>query len=339
MNLTKTTCGIIIAKILIAFLVPIAASQFCAAQWSNFYFTDAWGDKTDDLAARSAYTKSARQLPFPYQDRRMALIVDDCNDAWVRFNDGIVFGELSGLKVRVDGENIPIFARSSSDNRTDIYLRNARLLISLLGAANKAEFLIPIYGESPARFNLNMNGSMRAVGKVCDFEKLAREQAEADKRRAISRARIDSLRRIEAARIDSLRRIEAARIDSARQAAEEVKSRLDNQRNIFCEQDFVKNWVTRREFSYRSSILRNRVRLHTSHSKKRIELHRESWDNLSLEERKIVAQGAFFRYMCEEIYAPKFSHYLHLDENNQIHIYSQGEVIVSMNIKTGAINY
>ncbi|MDE2827644.1 MAG: hypothetical protein OXL40_10110 [Bacteroidota bacterium] len=285
------------------------------AQWTNFYFTDEWGDETDNLAARSAYTRAAHGLAFPYQDRRMTLIVDHCDRAWIRFDDGIVFGDLSDLRVRVDGKETAVSTRSSSDDRKDIYLRNPRRLVALLGEANSVDFLIPIHDERPARFNLNMSGSMLAVDKVCSKETLRKEAQEA--------IRADSIRKAN---------MEAIRLQRAGIVARQQK---------FCEQETAKFWFRDSATKRRFSSLRLELKMSFVFGRDVVVVDREKWDNLNPKDKEDAARGAFFWFTCGD---KDYSMKLKPNKNNEIYIYSRearavDSRLVTLNIETGELTY
>ena len=261
-------------------------------QWQTFNFTDEWGDETDDLGARSAYTKAARPLEFPYQDRKMSLYVEDCNTAWIRFNNNMVFettseyGILRGFKVRIDGKEIDIWAMESDSRninlRDDQSPPTAIRLIALLGAANRAEFLIPLHDSSPARFNLNMSGSGKAINRVCSKEMLGNIAQEKEEQRKASEARAQE-------------QIEKAR--EAREAVEqeqrEKRERGDRIREVltlFCQnQDATGSLNKFAEFYDDIEFYANPYE---------VRLKRNVWDSWSLTEKKELAHDLISHSIC-----------------------------------------
>ena len=242
-------------------------------QWQTFNFTDEWGDETANIGARSAYTKSARPLEYPYQDRKMSLYVENCKTAWIRFNGNMVFetteyGVLHGFKVRVDGKEIVMGARESDRKNIDL-IRSPNLtatrLIALLGAANRVEFLIPLHDSSPARFNLNMSGSGKAVNQVCSKEMLDNmvQELEEEERERQEEEREESLRR----------------------------ERSRQERQEFCGKDPESN-------VYPRELNRFRLTADMEVSNKKLTLSKSVWDSWSTEEKKMVALGFVAYYTC-----------------------------------------
>lgn len=310
-------------------LIFVYSNAGAYGQWSTFHFTDEWGDKTDDLGARSANTKAARTLGFPYHDRTMVLIVDDCHTAWIRFNDNMNFGRLGGFKVRVDGGEIEEVSADESSRSRDLILYNGRRLISLLGGASRVEFLIPLYDRSPARFNLNMSGSMRAVGQVCSREML--DSIAQSERRA--QAREDSLRRARQAREDSIaqiRRRDRIRRDSIAQSKAQAMEQARTKRSRFCERDFVVAAIENQHILY---PFRSKSNLVVNRSKRMI-LDKSAWDLWSPEEKRKVALGVLALHACvTKILLP--------EGDNKLYMYSRRGLtpLAYLDVETNELTY
>ena len=259
-------------------LMPLIAN----AQWSTFHFTDDWGDKTENLGARSAPTRAVNGLPFPYQDRRLRLMVEDCNTAWIRFNDNMVFGR-GHIRIRVDGREIDV--SGSSDHRTDITIFNSKALIPLLAKANRLEILVPLHDMSPQRFSVNMSGSMRAMENVCSQEAIA-GIAEAQARR-------DSVRAALVERERRRRTLEA----EAQARRDSVKAVLDAHKSNLCQKPVMRRARTNASRNQYSN-LKTRANLRYSFSENRLSVNKEKWEQLTHEEQAELVRGAVVFYGC-----------------------------------------
>lgn len=271
----------LIALIVLVLLVPLNAS----AQWSTFHFVDEWGDKTDDVGARSAPTRAVNGLPFPYQDRRLRLFVDNCQSAWIRFNDNMVFGR-EHIKIRVDGEDVSV--HGTSDHRTDITIRNARVLIPLLAKANRVDVLVPLHDMNPKRFMVNMSGSMKAMEAVCSVEELA-EREVAVKRAQAATARSDSIRKARHIRYQ-------VRRDSIIQArAESQKVTARQKVTAFCEK-FIQQ-----EIPSGASLqeLIDRVNMRPHDDEGMLLVNGSEFRILPRQEAEAFVNQAMFHYVCD----------------------------------------
>lgn len=141
------------------------------SSWSTLTFVDEWGDRTDDVGARSRAVGPVTPMGFPYGDVTAYLMVS-CQSAWIRFSESpnLSGGDIQSgydvyrLPVRIDGRD-DRWRATQEWQGNDLNLPSSAR--SVWAAASSFEILLPWYGESRVRFRWDLTGSSDAIGKTC----------------------------------------------------------------------------------------------------------------------------------------------------------------------------
>ncbi|MDE2980911.1 MAG: hypothetical protein OXU74_06920 [Gemmatimonadota bacterium] len=141
------------------------------SSWSTLTFVDEWGDRTNDVGARSEAVGPVTPMSFPYGDVTASLMAS-CSGAWIRFSDSPNLSggdirdgyEIYQIPVRIDGRD-DSWRATQEWQGNDLNLPSSAR--SVWAAASSFEILLPWYGESRVRFRWNLTGSADAIGKTC----------------------------------------------------------------------------------------------------------------------------------------------------------------------------